>query len=171
MTIWDFLYSQLELYSNNQKRNQIIMIQNIIHSIKEEFNIEFELASKQRMQQIESIVEKNKRMLEIQTDLKMNLEEFWMKKNVMEQPESVLEVTAEEVGMKRYLSREEKKRVEHERLKEEQRQLELQKDDAGIRALKMMMGGTLAEKKETPLTETLEREDWMDKPVEEMDDD
>lgn len=58
-------------------------------------------------------------MLEIQTDLKMNLEEFWMKKNVMEQPESVLEVTAEEVGMKRYLSREEKKRVEHERLKEE----------------------------------------------------
>lgn len=34
-----------------------------------------------------------------------------------------------------------------------------------------MMGGTLLEKKETPLTETLEREDWMDKPVEEMDDD
>ncbi len=34
-----------------------------------------------------------------------------------------------------------------------------------------MMGGTLQEKKETPLTETLEREDWMDKPVEEMDDD
>lgn len=64
------------------------------------------------MQQIESIAEKNKRMLEIQTDLKMNLEEFWVKKNVMEQPETVLEVTQEEVGMKRYLSREEKKRVE-----------------------------------------------------------
>lgn len=77
------------------------------------------------MQQIESIAEKNKRMLEIQTDLKMNLEEFWVKKNVMEQPETVLEVTQEEVGMKRYLSREEKKRVEQERLKEEQRQLEL----------------------------------------------
>ena len=110
-------------------------------------------------------------MLEIQTDLKMSLEEFWVKKNVMEQPETVLEVSEEEVGMVRYLSRGEKQRVEQERLKEEQRQLELQKDDAGIRALKMMMGGTLAEKKETPLTETLEREDWMDKPVEEMDDD
>jgi len=101
-------------------------------------------------------------MLEIQTDLKMSLEEFWVKKNVMEQPETVLEVSEEEVGMVRYLSRGEKQRVEQERLKEEQRQLELQKDDAGIRALKMMMGGTLAEKKETPLTETLEREDWTE---------
>ncbi len=34
-----------------------------------------------------------------------------------------------------------------------------------------MMGGTLAEKKETPLSENLVREEWMDKPVEELDDD
>lgn len=31
-----------------------------------------------------------------------------------------------------------------------------------------MMGGTLEEKKETPLDEKLEEEEWMKKPFEEM---
>jgi hypothetical protein len=42
------------------------------------------------------------------------------------------------------------------------------KDDAGIRAIKDMMGGTLEEKKETPLDEKLDLEEWMSKPPEEM---
>ena len=37
-------------------------------------------------------------------------------------------------------------------------------DDSGVRAIKDMMGGTLDEKKETPLDEKLEVEDWMNKP-------
>lgn len=41
-------------------------------------------------------------------------------------------------------------------------------DDSGQRALKDMMGGTLEEKKETALTETLQKEDWMNKPAEDM---
>lgn len=54
----------------------------------------------------------------------------------MEAPESVQQVTPQEVGMERYLSREERARVEADRIKEEKRQIALQKDDAGIRALK-----------------------------------
>jgi hypothetical protein len=42
------------------------------------------------------------------------------------------------------------------------------KDDAGIRAIKDMMGGTLEEKKETPLDEKLDLEEWMSKAPEEM---
>lgn len=42
------------------------------------------------------------------------------------------------------------------------------KDDAGLRAIKDMMNGTLEEKKETPLDEKLELEEWMTKPLDEM---
>ena len=42
------------------------------------------------------------------------------------------------------------------------------KDDAGLRAIKDMMNGTLEEKKETPLDEKLEIEEWMTKPLDEM---
>lgn len=41
-------------------------------------------------------------------------------------------------------------------------------DDSGIRAVKDMMGGTLEEKKETPLDEKLEVEEWMKKNPDDM---
>lgn len=41
-------------------------------------------------------------------------------------------------------------------------------DDSGIRAVKDMMAGTLEEKKETPLDEKLEVEDWMKKSPDDM---
>ena len=50
-------------------------------------------------------------------------------------------------------------------MKEEERLRLLAEDDAGIRAIKDMMNGTLEEKKENLLEEILEREEWMDKPV------
>lgn len=41
-------------------------------------------------------------------------------------------------------------------------------DDSGVRAVKDMMGGTLEEKKETPLDEKLEVEEWMKKNPDDM---
>jgi len=41
MNDWDFLYSALELFTNNRKRNQMVLLHNIIFKIKEEFNKEF----------------------------------------------------------------------------------------------------------------------------------
>lgn len=58
-----------------------------------------------------------------------------------------------EIPFQKYLTREERKRLEEERLKEEERIRALMADDAGVRAVKQMMGGTLEEKKETPLDE------------------
>ena len=51
---------------------------------------------------------------------------------------------------------------------EEERMRKLNADDAGQRALKQMMNNTLEEKKENPLTEELVREEWMDKPRDQM---
>ena len=41
--------------------------------------------------------------------------------NIFDNPEQILEVKSEEVGIEKYLSREERKKLEEERLKEEER--------------------------------------------------
>lgn len=67
--------------------------------------------------------------------------------NILENPDRILSVKSEEVGFQRYLSREERERLEKERLKEEERLKLLAQDDASQRALTKMMNGTLEEKK------------------------
>lgn len=68
------------------------------------------------------------------------------------------------------MNKEERAKIEAQRLKEEKRLRDLAADDSGVRALKDMMNGTLEVKKENILAETLEREDWMNKNPEEMTD-
>lgn len=79
-----------------------------------------------------------------------------------------MKILDSEILTEKYLSREERDRREAERLKEEARIRARLADDSGQRALRDMMGGTLEEKKETALTETLQREEWMSKPSDEM---
>lgn len=76
----------------------------------------------------------------------------------------MLSVTPNDIPFERYLTKEERERKEIERKKEEDRIRALMADDSGVRAIKDMMGGTLDEKKETPLDEKLETEEWMTKP-------
>lgn len=59
------MYSSFELFSDNAKRNQIIMMQSLILRIKEAFNKEFEKLMKLRQSQNELINDKNKRIVEI----------------------------------------------------------------------------------------------------------
>lgn len=133
----------MELFSNNAKRNQIIMIKNIIFKIKGCFNKEFDKMMHFRQQQVEIINEKNKRIAEIYEDLKRPADLTQCKKNILENPDKVLSVDPNELGFKRYLSRDERARLEQERLKEEERLRLLAQDDAGQRALNKMMSGTL----------------------------
>ena len=90
--------------------------------------------------------------------------------NYIEDVENVLKVDAKEIPFDKYLSKDERAKLEAVRLKEEKRLKDLAADDSGVRALKDMMNGTLEVKKENILAETLEREDWMNKPVDEMTD-
>jgi hypothetical protein len=55
----------------------------------------------------------------------MGEEEFTVKESVVDGPEAMMKVNSSEVGMERYLSREERARVEAERIKEEERLLAL----------------------------------------------
>ena len=111
-----------------------------------------------RQTEVENINERNKRITEILQELKKGVDLFGCKKNILDNPESILLVGNDEIPFQKYLSKEERERREIERKKEEERLANLMKDDAGLRAIKDMMNGTLEEKKETPLDEKLEIE-------------
>ncbi|CAD8159373.1 unnamed protein product [Paramecium pentaurelia] len=168
LTEWDYLYGISELFTLNRKRNQMILINDVIFSMKRQFNAEFELIQKQRQQQLDNINERNKRIIEINGELKRDPQLQQMKKNILEDPEKILTVKPEEIGFSQYETREMREKKEQERLKEEARMKALMADDSGIRAVKDMMGGTLEEKKETPLDEKLEVEEWMKKSPDDM---
>lgn len=89
---WSLLYNSMELFTNNAKRNQIVMLKNIIFKIKKCFNKEFDKMLQFRQQQVEIINEKNKRIIEIYEDLKRPADILQCKKNILENPERVLEV-------------------------------------------------------------------------------
>lgn len=59
---WSLLYNSFELYSDNAKRNQIVMMKHMIIRIKETFNKEFEKIMKLRQNQSDLINDKNKRI-------------------------------------------------------------------------------------------------------------
>merc|ERR1719310_1460374 len=83
--------------------------------------------------------------------------------NELETADSVLEVKDAEVKAEKWISPEEKKRIEDDRLREEERLRKLQENNPGQRALNQMMGGTLKTKKDLSALEiTLDREPWMD---------
>jgi hypothetical protein len=165
---WGLLYSAFELYCDNAKRNQIAMMRHLMLRIKETYNREFEKTLKLRQNQNELINDKNKRIQEICEELKRPNEALSGKRNLLETNDHVLAVAPNDIPFPKYLSREEREKAERERLKEEERQRKLAEDDASQRALAKMMGGTLEERKTSVLEVTVEREKWMEKPVEEM---
>jgi chromosome segregation ATPase len=164
------LYGALELFTNNRKRNQIVLLHNIIFSIKKEFNREFDKIMAHRQSSVDQLNDKNKRIEEILSELRKDRDIFEAKKNILENAEEkIMKVDgAKEIPFEKFLTREERKRIEEEKRKEEERLKALMSDDAGIRAVKQMMSGTLEERKENPLDEGLEREEWMNKPTDEM---
>lgn len=122
----------MDLFTNNRKRNQIILLQNIIFKIKEEFNKEFDKMTSSRQVQVDMIVEKNKRIEEILNELHRYEDVFEPNKNLLENPERILEVDPSEIHFKKFLTREERDKIEKDRLKEEDRLRALMQDDAGV---------------------------------------
>lgn len=133
--------------TNNRKRNQIIIIKDLIFKIKEKFNKEFEALSVERQRLVDNINEKNTRIKEIYETLKNEGELTKPKINPLEKylqpfskfsyvfsPERVLKVDPQEVGFDRHLTKEEREKLEEERRKEEERIRLLNADDAGVRA-------------------------------------
>lgn len=144
-------YHQFELYTREQKWMQIILIQDAIFRIKENFNKEFEQVIQRKNQEIGKIREKNQRLKQIYIDLNEDKSLGEPQLSDAENPELLFEVKDEEIKVEKYLTPEQRKQLE-EQLAEEARKRENEKmDNWRERGLMDMMGGVLQVRREDEL--------------------
>ncbi|XP_033885994.1 cilia- and flagella-associated protein 43 isoform X1 [Acipenser ruthenus] len=159
-----YLYSQFSLHTKEEKINQIILLQDVIHSVKLAFNKEFESVFKQKEQEINRVKDKNQRLQEIMTELDLK-EKLWEPELCdNEKPERALTVNDSEIKVEKYLTTEQKRKAEELAKIEEQRRLAAKGDNARERALDDMMGGVLEVKKEDILKMEIPQPEFTSKP-------
>lgn len=110
--------------------------------IKEQFNKEFDDVMRLKVNEISRIKEKNVRIAMIISQLKLDDPLVQPSLGVLEEPERLLVVEEREVTVEKYVSPEEKKRLEEAAKLEESKQVTMG-DNPRERALDMMMGGRL----------------------------
>ncbi|KAK0070099.1 cilia- and flagella-associated protein 43 [Biomphalaria pfeifferi] len=154
-------YSQFELHSREQKIYQIILLEDAIHRIKENFNKEFDDVFSKKEQEIAKVKEKNKRISKIIKDLGLDESIVEPHMSIAEKPELLLEVADVEIKVEKYLTPEQRKKLEEEKLLEEERLAKERGDNARERALEMMMGGVLEIKKEDELKKDVPKPAFM----------
>lgn len=168
--IFDLLYEPFELFTDVRKRNQIELIKGVVFELKKDYNNEFIDLEKFKEDQQFAIKEKNEQITEILENLKQTEELFEPKSHPLENPEIILTVDPSEIKVEKYLTKEEREILAAERKKQEEREAALKGDNVGQRGLKVMMGGTELnlKKDKGQLDQELIREDWMNKPFDDM---
>jgi hypothetical protein len=96
----NLFYNQFELYTKEQKWMQIILIQDAIYRIKDNFNKEFEIVMQRKNQEIAKIKEKNQRLKQIYVDLSEEKQLSEPQFGDSENPETLFEVKDSEVSTK-----------------------------------------------------------------------
>ncbi|XP_040261533.1 cilia- and flagella-associated protein 43 isoform X2 [Bufo bufo] len=142
------LYSQLEMHSREEKINQIILLQDIIYTVKTGFNKEFDVVYRQKEQEVTRVNERNQRILEIMSELNIQEKLIEPKFTDNEKPERALTVDDSEIKVENFLTPGQKTKAEQQAKQEEAKRLAAQEDNAKQRALNDMMGGVLEVKKE-----------------------
>ncbi|KAK3771256.1 hypothetical protein RRG08_024335 [Elysia crispata] len=154
-------YSQFDLHTREQKKAQIVLLEDAIHRIKVAFNKEFDEVFSKKEQEIAKVKEKNKRITKIVTDLSLDDSVVEPNMSVAEKPEMLLEVLDSEIKVEKYLTPEQRKQQEEEARLEEERLARERGDNARERALDMMMGGVLEIKKEDELKKDVPKPAFM----------
>jgi cilia- and flagella-associated protein 43 len=110
---------------------------------------------------------------ELLDNLKQTEELFEPKSHPLETPETILTVDPSEIRVEKYYTKEERAAQDAERKRQEEREAALKGDNVGQRGLKTMLGGTELNLKKDKGGEAQElvREDWMNKPFDDMSDD
>lgn len=110
---------------------------------------------------------------ELLENLKQTEELFEPKSHPLETPETILTVDPSEIRVEKYYTKEERAAQDAERKRQEEREAALKGDNVGQRGLKTMLGGTELNLKKDKGGEAQElvREDWMNKPFDDMSDD
>jgi hypothetical protein len=138
--------------------------------LKRDFNSEFNALEKFKEDQIFSIKEKNELIQELLLNLKQEEELFEPQGHPLEDPENIFVINEDEIKVVKYLSKEERAKLEEERKRQEEREAALKGDTIGMRGIKTMMGGmelNLKKEKNT-MDQELVVEEWMSKPEKDM---
>nr|XP_034327595.1 cilia- and flagella-associated protein 43 isoform X6 [Crassostrea gigas] len=157
----ELFYSQFDLHTRDQKRSQIILLEDAIYRIKNTFNKEFDDVYQKKLSEISKIKDKNKRIVKILQDLDLTEEVVKPELSIYEDPESLLTVEDHEVKVEKYLTAAQRKEQERKEKEEEERRIREQGDNARERGLDMMMGGVLEIKKEDELKKDIPKPLFM----------
>ena len=152
------LYDPFQIVTLNRKITQLIIIQNCIFEELTKFNAEFDEMLNKKVNLVQSLEEKNKRIRQLIRILRLNAEDYEIFDPVHEHdenPESFLTVRDEEVVLKKQLDEGDKKQEQDD---------ELEKDSFAERALRQMMGGNINMNSmdEAPDDDEPVRPEWMD---------
>ena len=152
------LYDPFQIVTANRIITQIIIAENLIFEELNKFNIEFENMLQNKVNLVQSIDEKNKRIRQLIRILKLNPDDYVIfepEKKENETPEAFLTVKDEEVILKKIVEDRDKKNEEKD---------EIEKDSFADRALKAMMGGNINmnNMEEAADDEEPARPEWMD---------
>ncbi|XP_070772213.1 cilia- and flagella-associated protein 43 [Enoplosus armatus] len=142
-----FLHNQFSLQTTEQRINQIILLQDVIYRIKTAFNVDFEAAHRQKVQELNRVRDRNRHIREIMLELDMNEKLRELSLTDGEQPERLLTVDDSEIKAEKYLTPEQKEEEERKKM-EEQRRLAAKGNNVRETALDDMMDGVLEVKKE-----------------------
>ena len=115
--IWDLIYESYDLYTDPRKRMQIELLREVIFELKRDYNKEFESLEKFKEDSLFTIKEKNEMIKELLHNLKQEEEIFEPLSHPLEFPEHIFEVKEDEIGVEKFLTKEERTRLEEERLK------------------------------------------------------
>ena len=152
------LYDPFQIVTLNRKITQLVIIQNLIFDEMTKFNAEFDEMLNKKVNLVQSLEEKNKRIRQLIRILRLNAEDYEIFDPVPqddENPESFLTVRDEEVVLKKQLDQGDKKQEQTD---------ELEKDSFAERALRQMMGGNINinSMDEAPDDDEPVRPEWMD---------
>ncbi|XP_047190803.1 cilia- and flagella-associated protein 43 isoform X4 [Scophthalmus maximus] len=142
-----YIYDQFIVRTTEQKVNQIILLQDVIHRIKTAFNAEFDAVHRQKVQELNHVRERNRHIREILLELDMRQELWEPSLTNSEWPERLFTVDDSEIKAEKYLTPEQREEEERKEL-EEQKHLAAKGDNFMKKGLDDMMDGLLEVKKE-----------------------
>ncbi|XP_054839059.1 cilia- and flagella-associated protein 43 [Eublepharis macularius] len=158
------LYPQMETHSREEKINQIILLRDIIYSVKTAFNKEFDSVTRMKELEIARVKERNVRISEILNQLDIQ-EEIWEATFTdSEKPDQDLQVLDSEIKVEKYLTPVQKAKEKIMARINYKRRLAAQGDNARERGLTDMMNGVLEIKKEDILKMEIPPPSFASKP-------
>lgn len=156
-------YSDLELHGQMRKTSQMIFFRQQVHEVQAAFNAELDTVMKLKQSEADRILDLNARIDETLKDLiKIGGSATDVERFIAPFPENmkhILEVKDSEIAVEKFASADSAKASEEDGGKGK---VGGKEGNLADRALKQMMGGTLASKVEEGDPFALERPPWMD---------